>query len=252
MVRQSVVSSVVAFAALASAGAASGAINGVFYHDRLFNDYPNSDLTVVRNYPTQIKYTETNFGAGGFANRHSAYFSEDGGTTPKDFNYADAFDLCITLDLDATPAGGREAGFHTDLFGLGFFGVLPNGEIAAFGSILPFKTFGSVWTPGQPVQLRMTHVPGDGDGVGSFTVPSTLEYQYNLGSGWVTSGAIPFTTGEGGIPQNFDFFVGLGVQNQGAPGGTSVADFTNIKVPTPASAALLGVAGLIAGRRRRA
>jgi len=237
---------------LAAAGSAQAAINGVFYKDRLFNDYPDSNLTVVRNFPTQIKYTETNFGSGGFANRHSAYFSEDGGTSPKDFNYGDAFDVCTTLDLDATPAGGREGGFHIDQFGLGIFGVLPNGEIANFGSVLPFYSAGIVWTPGAPVSLRMTYRPGNGDGVNPSTIPSTIEYQYDVGAGFVSSGQIAFSNLEGGIVSSFDFFLGLGVQNQGAPGGTSIADFTNIKIPAPAGMAVLGLAGMFASRRRRA
>ncbi|MBC7771085.1 MAG: hypothetical protein H7210_01190 [Pyrinomonadaceae bacterium] len=225
--------------------------NGVVAVDRLFNDYPNSTLTVTNNYPAQVQWNETNFGNGGFANRHARYFSADGGASAIDWNYADAFDLALTVDLDATPVGGREAGFHTDLFGLGIFGVLPNGEIAAFGSILPFHSFGNVWAPGTPVRLQMIHTPGNGDGVTAGTIPSTIEYRYDLGAGAISSGAIPFTTTEGGIPSNFNFLVGFGVQNAGAAGGTSNANFTNIVVPAPGAAALLGLGGLAMIRRRR-
>lgn len=228
-------------------------INGVQIRERVFNDFPDSTLIVTNNFPSEVTFDESNFGSGGFANRHSAYFSDDGGASALDFNYPDAFDFSFTLDLDANPPDGREAGFHADLFGLGFFGVLPNGEIAAFGSILPFYSFGAgVWNPGDPIDLRMIHTPGDGDGTsGNFTIPSTMEYMYNLGSGWVSSGQVDFTTTEGGIPTNFDFLVGFGVQNQGAPGGNSVAKFTNIVVPAPASAALLALGGLLGNRRRR-
>lgn len=218
---------------------------------RIFNDYPNSTLTIFNKYPNQVVFNESNFGSGGFANRHTAFFSDDGGTTPIDWNYGDAFALGFTLDLDATPATGREAGFHADLFGLGFFGVLSNGEIAAFGSILPFHSFGNVWTPGTPVRLTMIHTPGNGDGVTPGTIPSTMEYKYDAGAGIVSSGAIPFNTGEGGIPSNFPFYLGFGVQNQGAPGGSSNADFRNVIVPAPGAAALLGLGGLLAMRRRR-
>ena len=240
--------------ALAVTATASVAqINGVQIRERVFNDYPDSTLVVTNNFPTEVTFDESNFGTGGWANRHSAYFSADGGASALDYNYGDSFDFQVTLDLDASPPDGREAGFHADLFGLGFFGVLPNGEIAAFGSILPFHTFGSgVWTPGDPIDLRMIHTPGDGDGTSdNFTIPSTMEYLYNLGNGWISSGAVDFTTTEGGIPTNFEFLVGVGVQNQGAPGGTSVAQFTNFIIPSPASATTLALAGLAGLRRRR-
>lgn len=235
------------------AGASLAQIDSVQVRERIYNDFPDSTLLVTNNFPSEVTFDESNFGTGGWANRHSAYFSADGGANALDFDYGDAFDFQVTLDLDALPPDGREAGFHTDLFGFGFFGVLPNGEIAAFGSILPFHSFGAgVWTPGDPIDLRMIHTPGDGDGTsGNFTVPSTMEYLFNLGNGWVSSGAVDFTTNEGGVPSNFDFFVGVGVQNQGAPGGSSVASFTNFIVPAPASAALLALGGIAGLRRRR-
>ncbi len=135
---------------------------------RIFNDYPNSTLNITNNYDTSVVIDETNFGAGGVRQpSHSAYFSTDGGATGHDFNYADSFDLSFTMLNSSDPAAGREAGFQTDLFGFGFFGSLPhNGEIAAFGSILPFHSFGAgLWTPGTSINLRMIHRPGDGDGV---------------------------------------------------------------------------------------
>lgn len=237
----------------AAATASLGQIDSVRVIERIYNDFPDSTLLVTNDFPNEVTFDESNFGAGGWANRHSAYFSADGGANSLDFDYHDAFDFQVTLDLDADPIDGREAGFHADLFGLGFFGVLPNGEIAAFGSVLPFHSFGAgVWTPGDPIDLRMIHNPGDGDGTSdNFTIPSTVEYMYNLGAGWVSSGAVDMTTTEGGIPSNFDFFVGVGVQNQGAPGGSSVASFTNFVVPAPASAALLAIGGLAGIRRRR-
>ncbi len=240
---------VCALALLVIAGAANAQINGVKIQERIFNDFPNSKLTTTNNFPALVQFNETNFGLGTFANRHAAYFSTDGGANAKDFNYGDAFDVSFTLDLDATPANGREAGFHVNSGGdYGFFGVLPNGEIAAFGGSLPFFSAGAgVWTPGAEVQLRLVHTPGDGTAAN----PSVMDYMYNTGSGWVTVSK-NFDNAEFGLVTANNVLIGFGVQNQGGPGGSSNALFTNIVVPAPSALAMMGVAGLVASRRRRA
>lgn len=261
---------VIAF--IAAAGAAGtvlagtvGNINGVVDASRTFNDFPNSNLSVLNNYPSSVTISESDFGIGNFANRHIMWFSADAGSTRVDFDYADAFDLSITVDLDSSNVEGREAGFQADLFGFGFFGVLPNGEIAAFGSILPFQSFGVVANPLDPVNLRMIHRPGDGDGTveGVGSIPSTIEYLYDTGSGWVTSGQIAFNTGEGGIPDAFSFNLGFGIQARGTHGTLGGKDeipgtpysvlFSNIRteVPAPGAVGVLGLAGLMGLRRRR-
>lgn len=246
-----------AAAILSACGVASAVEpNGVAVTTRIFNDFPNSTLTVVNNFPSLVSFDETDFGSGNFANRHSAYFSTDGGATAHDFNYNDAFDISFTMSNTSSPAAGREAGFHTDLFGFGFFGALPgNGEVAAFGSILPFHSFGAgVWTPGTAIGLRMIYTPGDGDGMNPLPMggaPSTIEYVYDIGGMPVSSGPISFTNTEGGIPQNFDFFVGVGVQYTGNNGGTAHTEFRNFVVPAPGAAGLLALGGLLMARRRR-
>jgi MYXO-CTERM domain-containing protein len=250
-------------ALVAAAGSASAAINGVKVINRLFNDFPDSTLVTVNNYPTTVSWSESNFdpfGDGGnFANRHTAYFSEDGGATSKDFNYTDGFDAQFTLQLDSANVNGREAGFHSDLFGLGFFGLLPNGHIAAFGSILPFWDPGVVYTPGPSttVTLRMVHTPGSGDGVGAPAIASTIQYYADFGSGPITSGPLTMGGLEGGVPSAFPWFVGFGTQNVGGNDTPTSAIFTNISivpvapVPTPGAAAVMGLAGLVGLRRRR-
>ncbi len=252
-------SMIIVCASSALAGTVSG-INGVNVRPRIFNDFPSSNLAITNNYPAQVRFNEGPFGAadpdgGGFANRHSAYFSNDGGATAFDFNYEDGFDAQFTMNLSTDNRNGKEAGFHSDLFGFGFFGVLPNGEIAAFGSIFEFHTFGVV--PGStsgPISLRMIYTPGNGDGTigGAGTIRSTFEYMYSLGGGWVSSGPKPIGNGEGGIPSAFPFYVGVGVQN--SPQGATFSDtvFSNIVVvPAPGAVALLGAAGLVGLRRRR-
>lgn len=245
-----------------SLAAASGVgdIAGLINQTRIFNDFPDSSVTLTSNYDvfgSSIDLREENFGAGGFANRHAAWLS-DGGTNKVDFDYGDAFDMQMTMQInEASGVGNVEAGFQADLFGFGLFGVqTASGEISAFGSVLPFYSFGNgLYSVGDEIMLRMIHSPGDGQFSGG--AASTMEYLYNnltTGSGWVSSGQVAFGTGEGGIPTGFDFFAGAGAQiNQATPNGVvdiSYRNFTAV-VPAPGVLGLLSLAGLGAARRRR-
>lgn len=235
------------------AASASAQFDGLLVESRVFNDYPNSTLAINNAFPNGLTIDESNFGMGGFANRHMAYLSQDGGNTAFDFNYGDALDFSVTMNLNASPVDGREAGIVTDLFGFGFFGALPNGEIAAFGSFLPFHSFGNVYTNGTDVDLRMIYRPGAGEGSMD---ASTIEYIIDLGAGAISSGEIVFTNNEGGIPSGnpasqFIARIGVGVQNAGGFGGSSVVTFTNFNaVPAP-GAGLLAIAGMCGIVRRR-
>lgn len=258
----------VLFAAISLAGIAGSAagqvsaINGMTTMARYFNDRPGSNLAITNTYPALFRVFEDNPGPGGFANGHMGAFSTTGGATPYDFNYGDAFDVMTTLSFNGlTPSNvGGEAGFKFNLFGVGHFGVLPgNGEIAAFGGILPFHSFGTgLWNSSQTVTLRIIHTPGNGNGLpGGATIPSTMEYAYNLGSGWVTSGPVAFGNLEGGIPDvpGNPLFIGPGIQNNwGAGLISSDVSFTNISITVPAPGGLSVLAGLVllgAARRRR-
>lgn len=237
---------------------APGDINGVKEVPYLFADRPDSNLTITNNFPSSYEIDENNFGNGGFANRHTAYFSTDGGATPRDFNYDDGFNFCI--DLTVTSANvGVETGFQLDGFGLGIFGLLGNGEIVSFGTLFPFFSFGIVAPSNYQgsLSLQMIYRPGDGNGVDPLPVggtPSTVEYLYDLGGGFVSSGLVPFSTAEGGIVNAANMLIGFGVQNNAADPVTGASNvlFDNIKtLPTPGSVALVGCVGLIGLRRRR-
>lgn len=250
-------------ALIACLGAAASAsvtdIAGFNEVPRLFNDFSGSNLIFSSSYSpggSSVSLYEDSYGVGNFANRHAAWFADMGGSNV-DFDYGDGFDMSMTMQINqASNVGAVEAGFQTDLFGFGLFGVLTgNGEIAAFGSVLPFHSFGTgLYSVGDEVMLRMIHRPGDGEGMGA---PSTMEYMYNnltAGSGWVSSGTIDFTTTEGGIPSGFDMFTGVGAQIN-SPGLDGVVDISyrdiTTAVPAPSALGLLSLAGLGAARRRR-
>jgi len=245
--------------AAGSAFAGVADIDSVVAAERIFNDFPGSTLSTSTSYPGSVTITESNYGAGGFANKHAAWLSDDSGATAFDFNYGDAVDFKVTMQVtDATDVGAVEAGINTDLFGFGFFGGLPNGEIAAFGGVLPFTTFGSVYSVGDVVDLRLVYRPGSGEGTNSPTV-STIEYLYNnqtTASGWVSSGRIKFGNAEFGFPTAGTLVqkIGVGMQvNNPQATGSAETVFSNfmVSVPTPGAAAVLGLAGVAGLRRRR-
>jgi hypothetical protein len=252
-----------ALALIATAGTAFGAvssINSVQEADRIFNDFTTTTLTVTNNYATSYRIQETGFvddGIGGnFANFHAAWFSADSGATAYDFNYGDSFDAKVTVQDSSSGIGAVEAGFKADLFGFGFFGGLPgNGEIAAFGSTLPFHSFGTgLYTPGDTLDLRMIYRAGTTE----FVDTSYIQYLYQLnGGGWNHSPWIPYTNTEMGIPSGipdtqFIQKIGFGAQFNNPIGGTADVLFSNIMItPTPGAAALFGIAGLAGIRRRR-
>ena len=150
---------------LCASSAAMGqvsAINGMKEIPRYFNDRPGSNLAFENVYPSLFRITEDTPGPGGFANGHMGAFSADGGADAYNFNYGDAFDTVMTMNVLVDPVNvGGEAGFKFNLFGIGHFGVLPhNGEIAAFGGILPFHSFGVGLWAGQDIDLRIIHTRG--------------------------------------------------------------------------------------------
>jgi hypothetical protein len=244
-----------------ASGVAMGSVSDIASfvdQPRTFNDRPGSSLFYSSTYSPSmgaLTIRESDYGQGGFANRHIAFYG-DNAANKVDFDYGDGWDMKTTLRVNAAESVDNvEAGFQFDQFGFGLFGVLTgSGEIAAFGSVMPFHSFGAgVYNVGDEVMLRMVHRPGDGEFSG---VPSTMEYLYNnltTGTGWVSSGEVEFTNLEGGIVSAFPFNVGMGAQinNPDPTLGNVDIEFYNAMIPAPASLAVLGLGGLAAARRRR-
>jgi hypothetical protein len=241
-------------AGLATAASAQiSSINSVAVGTRFFNDFPNSTLNVTNNGLSLVRFEESNFGAGNFANRHIAMLSNNG-TTPYLFQPGGNVDFAVTVRLSglaAAEAGmfiGRIPNFPSGAdANTGQFPVIPgNGEIAAFGSFLPF------FSNNQPENAGMPRGARDQD--------FTLRFQYNAGAQTITYSVNGVSTAPLAVdPQNpFLTNTALGVYTQHVPGNTpgATADvsFSNFRItPAPASALLLGGLGaLAAGRRRRA
>ncbi len=242
-------------AILASVGTAAWGdvtdINSVQIQERRFNDYPNSTLVTTNNFPSLVRFDESAFGSGGFANQHVAWFSPDNGASHYNFINGDRFLMSVDVTLDVGSTSPRkETGFRFDTFiaGEAFFIVTSDGEVAAFGAMLPFYSFGNVYTPGTTANLSLIYTPDD-DGDPFDGDAATFEYVYNGSS----SGPLAVSNLENGMIDGTQG--GFYVQNQpddGNPDDFSVASFANIRiVPAPAGAMALGLAGVALLRRRR-
>lgn len=250
---------VIVLAASAGSALAQPVINGYAVNERIFNDDPGSTVNSVVNFPTSVTISDGNFTGGGFANRHNWRLSDDGGATGADFSNGDSFSLMTDITISGT--GEAEAGLNLSPWWSqnvdGVFNLrTTDGEVAIFGGRLPFYSFtgdqGVTYTKGSTVSIGLIY-SANSNTAGD---PATIEYLYNDGTAY-TSGALAFD--EGNPAEGFGSWGMLDNAQAGGfmqvflgSGGDISTTWDNINyVPTPASAALLGLGGLVATRRRR-
>lgn len=255
--------SVVALAAgLAVASAAHAdlfsGINGYATYDRWFGDYNTTTVNWTNGGLSSLRVQESGYGgpSTGFATRNHAYLAIGG--VPVQFDPNQSFKFEVDATINSTTGYNTEAGI--------VFGTSPNlptsagadtgnlmyragtsPEIAAFGSTSPF--FSSNFGIGQaagfaaPAEFTTVHL--------TFLYETSdygTTYTYGVNNVFLTLGGSKILAGSY-----------LGVYAQGpnnfplAPGYNKDVLFTNasITIPAPASAGLLGAAGLVALRRRR-
>ncbi len=228
------------------ASAAITDVDSALIETRIWNDYPDSTLTTTNNFPSSIVIDESDFGTGGWANKHVAWLSADGGASKYMLSNSEDFAISVDITLEAAATAPRkEAGFRFDTYGgEGLVNVTTDGEVAAFGGPLPFYTFGgSAYTLGTTVNLGVIYKAPSG---GS---PGTIEYILD----GVSSGPLNFTNLEQGIINSSK--VGFALQNQvdtNNPADYGKVTYSNfvVDVPEPASALLLTLGGLTFLRRR--
>jgi hypothetical protein len=246
---------------LAAANTRADVINGYAIAARVFNDNPGSTLTftppAIPSNPATINIHDAYSGPFSGANRSDALASSDGGATAHVFGIDDSFTFTTRVTLtDGFNSPRKEAGirFNSSIGDMLFLVNSDAGEIVAFGG--PFKIFGSNgggngYTPGTSILLGVKET-GGGDGIGGN--PDTIEFFIDRGAGIETSGPLPWTNLEGGLPS-----FTVGVYEQG--GASANGDFANAlfqnttftTVPEPASFSLLGLGllGFLAMRRKR-
>ena len=234
--------------------------NGLKVNERVFNDYPNSTLTINNSntIPGNVTIDDRNMtnATGNGANRHDALLSRDNGATAYTFPITEGFTFQTNLNLTAGSVTPRkEAGIRINSPVTGDVLFLVNsdaGEIVAFGGGAPFKLFGNNglgngYTPGTTIQLGVTYRPDPGPG------PGTIEYFIDRAGpgGFETSGPLNFDNLEGG-PVDFN----VGVYAQGGSGNNQsdffTVRFTDINIPEPAGLSLVALAGVALLTRRRA
>lgn len=244
--------SLVAVTALAGSAAAQfGGINSLHVEERIFNDFPSSQLSITGNYQDGIRFREDfpQFTPGNFANKHWGTFATDG--TDYLFQDESSFQICFDITMNAVDGRPRKEGGlflrnpHRDGWTAeGALLVASDGEVAVFGAGLPFFTFGNnAYTLGTTARVIFNYY---GTEVGT----PAIEVIFN----GVSSGVLKF-----GDLGNFNGFndgtrISLNAQNQRNPLIDDFSDiyYQNIKViPAPGAIALAGLIAASGLRRRR-
>lgn len=163
---------ILGFAALllvASTAFATPWANSVVLKTRIFNDCPGSVLIPTNTYPALVEFDEDGLDCFGWANLHNWTLSQDG-VNPHWYGNGDAFTLRATLVISGNDVNGSEAGLRVGPWWSpnvdGRFNVrVPDGEIAAFGGVLPFYSFSDPggfnlhYTKGNPISLEIQYDP---------------------------------------------------------------------------------------------
>lgn len=253
-----------AIAACSAAALASPVIDSAVLNLRLWNDFPNSTLTTSNLYPNTIWMQDENLVTPpGWANRHNFRLSDNGGIGPAIFMNNDGFEFYsdVTISGDLESEGGLNlCPWYSQNFDGQFMLRTSDGKVECWNGRLPGYDFtgqqGVTYTKGTTVRLGFAYDPN------SLTEqdPGTIQYFYWDPMGTLyQSPVLPFSQGNPNEPQ-YGFWgildgaqVGGWFQPLGSTATTNMAriEFGNmVYIPEPASLLLLGVAGLLALRRR--
>jgi hypothetical protein len=263
---------IIGFAATTGANAQVSSINSAVIVPRVFNDVPGATGTYINTYPGSITLGESGVNsASGFADRDVWYFSNNGGTSPYQFQPGDYFNASMTVTLTGGNTGlDLEAGWlFSDPSGT-WGGDLQSletkaGVVVQFGgpSYYPFSPAaggypgagGSVpnYVNGQTYTFGLSYVKDPNTGNNAF------EYSVNGQYAASSPGDLYFDLGPGvsiGAPGDYlGGYFQIQTDALGNPNQAGQAVFGQISitaVPEPSALALLGLGLLpLLFRRRR-
>jgi hypothetical protein len=259
-----------AFALVCAAGNALATdistVNSFKAETRLWNDFPTSSLTTTNSFPN-VEFNETfpQGAVGNYANKHIAWLSNDSGASHFQNNYFQSWSMQFDVTINTAFGQGqprKEAGIQVNnprnpsIGGWTDEGqvlIASDGEVAVFGGAMPFTGFGNnTYTLGTTAHVTFSYfAPGAVD---------PIKGAYRLIFSDVVTGI--HDSGLKIWGDESDFLYGLNngcelgfkAQNQRNPfieDNSDIAYGNFSIVPAPASIALVGLAGLTAGRRRR-
>ncbi len=244
-------------------------VNSVMVQDRVWNDFPGSTLVTTNAYPGSVRWEEQ-FAVGepgNFANKHMAWFSNDGGASAFEMFVGQSWTIEFDIRISAPGLLPRKEGglqLNNPRFGGAWIDegrvlVATNdwgnpggpGEVAVFGGAMPFHSFGGVYTTGTTAHLSFSYIaPGVLGPEGAYRLIFTDAVTGVHDSGNKIWGVEP----DGTVGFNNGSKAAMVAQNTRNPiiADSSDIEYSNIHViPAPGAALMLGLAGLAAGRRRR-
>jgi hypothetical protein len=225
---------------MGSAVAAMAQFESVTVDERVWNDNAGSVLEVTNHYPEHIDFVESGLDSG--ANQHRWMFSGNGSEDSL-FGLESYFDVEMDVSILVDESSPRqEAGFMILTNGWdGKFMVASDGEVAVFGNVLPFHTFGNIYQSGEDITIGLRY----------FNEGGVNKIEYRAGE---NTAVFQMTNTEGGLLENTT--LGGYAQHQGSaefPRSVTTS-FEDIQaVPEPATMAVLGlgIAAIAARRRKR-
>ncbi len=199
-----------------AAAPATPNVTGAVVLTRVFDDCPGSGLTVVNNYPFEIRIADVGANCYGWANLHLWRYAVGG--SPAAFPNASAFK--ISANLVVSGSGQGEAGLQIAPWWSEADGRLnvrtTDGEVACFGGRLPFYSFtaqhGVRYEKGRTINLTMIYLPHDLNAVN----PATVIYSLFYNGRSYTSGPLAFDMGNPAENPPYGLW---GMLNQGKVGG---------------------------------
>jgi hypothetical protein len=243
------------FGIASEAYAQISSINSGVVNTRVFNDVPGAAVTSFNLYPAIILFAESGVSApAGGANRDVWRFSNNGGSSPYQFQNNDYFDASFTLQLTGSPITPRkEAGFILTSASVGDIQFIVNTdghEVVQFGGVSFYSFSGNnivSYNSGDTIKLGVDYFPAlDGNNALQFFANGNASpiFEFASGSGIGNGSTL------GGYFQ---------IQNDPSnPGNSGLATFQNISIvtiPEPSSLAVLTMGTIILGtvclRRRR-